>query len=207
VRIGSAARIHLENESVVRVDARGERVAAGSIVAAVPWYVLPDLFAGDTRPVDGVRAAASGTAASPIASVNLWLDRRVLNTAFLGLVGRTMQWVFDKQNIFDTGTSHLTLVCSGADDVMALENDQLIALALAELREAVPEFRGVGVLRASVVRERRATYSLAPGQPRRPATQTNVRGLVLAGDWIETGLPATIEGAAISGRRAAEALS
>ena len=207
VRIGCAARIHIENEAVARVDARGERFAAGAVVAAVPWYALPDLFSGDTRPVDAIRAAAAATASSPIASVNLWLDRRILNTAFLGLVGRTMQWVFDKQNIFDTGTSHLTLVCSGADDVMALENDQLVALALAELREAVPEFRGVTVLRASVVRERRATYSLAPGQPKRPPTQTDIAGLVLAGDWIETGLPATIEGAAISGRRAAEALS
>jgi uncharacterized protein with NAD-binding domain and iron-sulfur cluster len=62
-------------------------------------------------------------------------------------------------------------------------------------------------MRASVVRERRATFSLAPGQPRRPGTKTPVAGLVLAGDWIETGLPATIEGAALSGRHAAEALS
>ena len=109
--------------------------------------------------------------------------------------------------MFETGTSHITLVSSGADDVMALQNDELIALALGELRDAVPEARAAKVVRASVVRERRATYSLAPGQPKRPATVTDVKGLVLAGDWIETGLPATIEGAAISGRRAAEAIS
>ncbi len=109
--------------------------------------------------------------------------------------------------MLETGTSHITLVSSGADDVMALQNDELIALALGELRDAVPEARAAKVVRASVVRERRATYSLAPGQPKRPATVTDVKGLVLAGDWIETGLPATIEGAAISGRRAAEAIS
>ena len=61
--------------------------------------------------------------------------------------------------------------------------------------------------RAVVVREKRATFSVAPGQRPRPATATDVPGLYLAGDWIETGLPATIEGAAISGRRAAEAIS
>ena len=63
------------------------------------------------------------------------------------------------------------------------------------------------LLRATVIREPRATFSLAPGQPRRPETVTPVRGLYLAGDWIETGLPATIESAVRSGHRAADAAS
>jgi squalene-associated FAD-dependent desaturase len=207
VRIGCTARIHLRAEGLSHVEARGERLDAGSVVAAVPWYALVDLFAGETAPIDAIRKAAALTAPSPIASVNLWLDHRILRTPFLGLPGRSMQWVFDKEQMLETGTSHITLVSSGADDVMALQKDELIALALGELRDAVPEARTAKVVRASVVRERRATYSLAPGQPKRPATVTDVKGLVLAGDWIETGLPATIEGAAISGRRAAEAIS
>jgi zeta-carotene desaturase len=207
VRIGCAARIHLSDERVSHVEARGERFEAASVVAAVPWYALVDLFAGDVGPVGAICTAAAATQPSPIASVNLWLSRRVLGTPFLGLPGRSMQWVFDKEQMFETETSHITLVSSGADDVMALQNEDLISLALGELREAVPEAREARVARASVVKERRATYSLAPGQPKRPQTATGVKGLALAGDWIETGLPATIEGAAISGRRAAEALS
>jgi zeta-carotene desaturase len=207
VRIGCAARIHLENGMVSHVEARGERLEAGSVVAAVPWYAFVDLFTGDIGPTAALRAAAAATRPSPIASVNLWLNHRILQTPFLGLAGRTMQWVFDKEQMFETETSHITLVSSGAEDVMALQNEQLIAVALGELRDAVPEARAAKVVRASVVRERRATYSLAPGQPKRPATVTEVKGLVLAGDWIETGLPATIEGAAVSGRRAAEAIS
>jgi squalene-associated FAD-dependent desaturase len=207
VRIGCPARIHLADGTVSHVDARGERLEADSVVAAVAWYALVDLFLGELGPVNAIRAAAAATKPSPIASVNLWLNRRILQTPFLGLAGRTMQWVFDKEQMFETDTSHITLVSSGADDVMALQNDELIALALRELRDALPEARAAKVVRASVVRERRATYSLAPGQPKRPSTVTEVKGLVLAGDWIETGLPATIEGAAISGRRAAEALS
>ena len=206
VRIGSAARIHLKDGRLSHVEARGERIDTGAVVAAVPWYALVDLFAGDVAPLDAVRKAAAATAASPIASVNLWLSRRILRAPFLGLPGRTMQWVFDKQQMLEKDTSHITLVSSGANDAMTLENDDLIALALRELREALPESRSAKVVRASVVRERRATYSLAPGQPARPHTATQVKGLVLAGDWIDTGLPATIEGAAISGRRAAEAL-
>jgi zeta-carotene desaturase len=207
VRVGCPARVHIEKGEVAHVEARGERLHAGAVVAAVPWYSLSDLLSGDTAPLDDVRAAAAATQPSPIASVNLWLDRRILDTPFLGLPGRTLQWVFDKQEMFDAGGSHLTLVSSGADGVMVLQNDELITLALDELRAALPDARAARVMRASVVRERRATFSLAPGQPRRPGTKTPVAGLVLAGDWIETGLPATIEGAALSGRHAAEALS
>jgi zeta-carotene desaturase len=207
VRIGSPARIHISKGYATHAEARGMRFVAGQYVAAVPWHAVPELFEGDTSPVDELRAAAARTQASPIASVNLWLDRNILESPFLGLPGRTMQWVFDKGQMFDAKSSHVTLVSSGADEVIAMENDQLIALALQELRDALPDARAARVVRASVVRERRATYSLAPGQPRRPGTATAVNGLVLAGDWIDTGLPATIEGAALSGRRAADALS
>ena len=57
-----------------------------------------------------------------------------------------------------------------------------------------------------MIREKRATFSLAPGQPSRPGTRTPIKGLVLAGDWIDTGLPGTIESAVVSGHQAADVL-
>jgi zeta-carotene desaturase len=207
VRIGSPARVVLDSGHLSHVELRGEKLQAGSVICAVPWYGLSEVFAGDTGAVDEIRRAAAATLPSPIASVNVWLDRRIMKTPFLGLPGRTMQWVFDKAQMFEASTSHLTLVASGAEQAMSLTNDALIALALRELREALPESRAAKVQRASVVRERRASFSLAPGQPARPATRTNVERVLLAGDWIDTGLPATIEGAALSGRLAAEAIS
>jgi squalene-associated FAD-dependent desaturase len=207
VRIGSPARVVLDNGNLSHVEVRGQKLQPGGVICAVPWYAMAEVFAGDTRAVDAIRQAATATAPSPIASVNVWLDRRIMNTPFLGLPGRTMQWVFDKAQMFEANTSHLTLVASGAEQAMSLTNDALIALALHELREALPESRAARVQRASVVRERRASFSLAPGQPARPGTRTNVERVLLAGDWIDTGLPATIEGAALSGRLAAEAIS
>jgi predicted NAD/FAD-dependent oxidoreductase len=206
VRTGSPAKVVLENGCLAGVDVRGERMRAGSVICAVPWHAFPDLFVGDTSPMETLLRSASAAQPSPIASVNLWLDRQVLQTPFLGLPGRSMQWVFDKQQLFE-GTSHVTMVSSGAGAVMGMSNEELTQAALRELREALPETRAARVLRATAVRERRASFSLAPGQPPRPPCRTNVAGLFLAGDWIETGLPATIEGAAISGRLAAEATS
>ena len=92
---------------------------------------------------------------------------------------------------------------SGAEAVVARSNDELVALALEELRSACPDARDAVVRRAVVVRERKATFSVAPGVPPRPAVRTAIPGLFLAGDWIGNDLPATIEGAVTSGHAAA----
>jgi uncharacterized protein with NAD-binding domain and iron-sulfur cluster len=77
-------------------------------------------------------------------------------------------------------------------------------MALGEIREVLPLARSAQLKKSVAVREKRSTFSLAPGAPPRPETRTAIEGFLLAGDWIETGLPATIESAVISGRLAAE---
>ena len=113
--------------------------------------------------------------------------------------------MFDKHAVFGGTASHLSIVSSGAAAILQRTNAELIDLARAELAGALPRARDAQVIRATVIREPRATFSIAPGQPARPATQTAVRGLFLAGDWIDTGLPATIESAVRSGHLAADA--
>jgi hypothetical protein len=164
------------------------------------------LFDGIPQALASVIDRAGRMAGSPIATVNLWFDKPLVNEPFVGLPGREMQWVFDKRMIWGDGGEHLSLVSSGAESIVGLPNDQLIALAHNELLESLPGARSARLVRGSVVRERQATFSLAPGQPIRPSTATGLRGLFLAGDWIDTGLPATIESAVRSGQWAAEAI-
>jgi hydroxysqualene dehydroxylase len=206
VRTNAAARIVCDGERVAHVSVQEERLTADSVIAAVPWFALADLIVSPPLSLAPVIRAAVGTSPSPIVTVNLWLDRQVLESSFVGLPGRTMQWVFDKRDAFGNDASHLSLVSSGAADVFGRGNDELIALAFSEILEALPDARRARLTRATVVREKRATFSLAPGQPPRPGARTGVQGLTLAGDWIETGLPATIESAVLSGRQAAEAV-
>jgi squalene-associated FAD-dependent desaturase len=198
----------------VRVDAGGVRaVAAGelwttsTVVSAVPWFALEDLFEPCPPELSKIVSRAGAMASSPIVTVNLWFDRPVLDVPFAGLPGRAMQWVFDKSAVFGDGASHLSLVSSGASPLVDQTNEALIAAAHQELLEALPESRRARLLRATVIREPRATFSLAPGQPSRPETSTPVRGLFLAGDWLDTGLPATIESAVRAGHRAADLAS
>jgi 2-polyprenyl-6-methoxyphenol hydroxylase-like FAD-dependent oxidoreductase len=163
------------------------------------------LFQGETTALQPMLDRAAAMIASPILTVNLWLDRTVMADPFVGLPGRTMQWVFDKRVLFGGDAAHLSLVSSGASPLLALSDAELVGTALDELMNALPDARSAKLLRATVIREPRATFSLALGEPARPGTQTPVRGLYLAGDWIDTGLPATIESAVRSGHAAAEA--
>jgi zeta-carotene desaturase len=206
VRVNARATIGCADGRVTHVMVRDERIDTHAVVCAVPWYLLPTVFEPIPGELAPTVANASATDGSPIVTVNLWLDRAVTDTAFVGLPGRTMQWVFDKRIAIGQAASHLSLVSSGASEIVAATNQELTALAAREVREALPRARDAQLVRATVVREKRATFSLAPGQPERPATRTGIDGLVLAGDWIATGLPATIESAVVSGYRAASAL-
>lgn len=173
-----------------------------AIVVAVPWHALPDVLP-DHLPLRALIAAAAATAASPIVSVNVWFDRPVLDDDLLGLPGRHMQWAFDKGRLFGAPASHVSLVSSGAEAIAGRSNQELITLALSEIRDALPAARPAVVTRAVVVREKRATFSLAHGQPPRPSPRFGDEGLFFAGDWFARELPATIEGAVASGHQAA----
>jgi zeta-carotene desaturase len=203
VRVNAPARVTCNGRLTVRV--RDEVLQPRAVICATAWYGLPSVFPDRPAPLEAVLRAAESTDASPIVTVNLWFDRPVTPHSFVGLPGRAMQWVFDKRALLGEASSHLSLVSSGATALVGQTNQELVDLALGELKVALPSVKDAQLRRAVVVREKRATFSVAPGQPQRPQVDTSIPGLFLAGDWIETGLPATIEGAVVSGHRAAAA--
>ena len=204
VRMNAQATV-VAGASPLEVRVRDEVLRPRAVICATAWYSLPAVFEDRPAALRDVIEAAESTQASPIVTVNLWFDRPVTTDAFIGLPGRAMQWVFDKRALLGEASSHLSLVSSGADAIVGRTNPEIIDLALDEIRAALPLVRSAELKRAVVVREKRATFSVAPGQPPRPPAQTGVPGLFLAGDWIDTGLPATIESAVVSGHAAAAA--
>jgi len=207
VRTGAPARILADDDEVAGVEVRGERIAASRVISAIPWFAMRTLFAEPVpRTLASLVAAAGAMESKPIVTVNLWYDRRVMDEPFVGLPGRAMQWVFDKRLAFGGEASHLSLVASGAEALADERATELVSRAAREVQEAFVGAREARLVRGTVIREKHATFSLAAGQPPRPGTRTGVSGLFLAGDWIETGLPGTIESAVISGHMAAEAI-
>jgi squalene-associated FAD-dependent desaturase len=205
VRVNAPARITLDGDRVRGIRVRDDAIDAPVVISTVPWFAFNGLF--DTPPpqLHDTLANAAALDSLPIVTVNLWFDAAVMRDPLIGLPGRTFQWVFDRRAIVGGEASHLSLIASGADALVAQSNETLVGTALREVRDALPAARRAGLRKGLAVREKRSTFSLAPDAPPRPGMHTPIAGLLLAGDWIQTGLPATIESAVISGHNAARA--
>ncbi len=188
----------------------GSRLSAANYIVAVPpqncLKLMPEAVIADPF-FSGIHALKS----SPIICVHVWLDREVTDSAFVGFIGTQTQWMFNKRRIFEQhGERHpgyLSFVISGARKLVDHSNEQLLQLVLGDLRMMIPAARNAKVLKALVLKEKHATMAPDPlSDLSRPATVTPITNLFLAGDWIQTGLPATIESAVVSGRAAANAI-
>jgi len=185
-----------------------ETLPADAVVSAVPWHALPPLLPEELRSREPF-AACARLSGSPIVSIELWLDRLVVGEVMVGLRDSEVQWVFDKGRLYGrTGPpQHLAFIVSAAYRSAPRPSADLVASALEALRRYFPAMAGATLMRSLVMREPQATFTCSPeAEAIRPGVVTPVRGLYLAGDWTATGLPATIEGAVRSGRRAAAAV-
>jgi zeta-carotene desaturase len=183
---------HFDEQRGVTVDGRVH--SADYYVAAVPFERL--------RAV-APQLNAPAFEHSPITGIHLWFDRTITRLPHAVLLDRTIQWLFNK----DSGR-YIQLVVSASRSMLEMSRADVIALALRELAEFIPEAAGATLLKAQVVKEVRATFSAQPGlEELRPDTRTAFPNVFLAGDWTRSGWPATMEGAVRSGYLAAEALT
>jgi zeta-carotene desaturase len=189
-------RFHLRSP-VERIDGSGftvagERRAADHYICALPFERL-----------EAVGLAAPALEHSPITGVHLWFDREVTTLPYATLLGRTMQWMFNK----DRGR-YLQLVVSASRDLTNVARNEIVDIAMGDLRLYFPRVLEANLVKAHVVKEQRATFSAAPGtESLRPTAESGPANVILAGDWTRTGWPATMEGAVRSGYLAAEAVA
>lgn len=179
---------------------------ARAFISAVPWYTASPLFSNAAGRLGWV--VNGHLQSSPIVTINLWFDRLVMDQDFVALLDSRVHWVFNKSRIYGKETAtrqYLSLVISGAGSLVNLTSEELVRAALDELHKYLPRTKEATVVHFLVLKEKRATFSPRPDvEQHRPASETPISNLFLAGDWTNTGYPATIEGAVLSGRRAAE---
>lgn len=115
---------------------------------------------------------------------------------FLGLINAETHWIFVRDNI-------VSLTISAADELADSPNWEIANRLWTEAGAVLG--RTAGRLPAwRIIKERRATFAQTPAQVNaRPGTATSIKNLFLAGDWTDTGVPATIDGSVMSGFRAA----
>lgn len=210
-------RLEIARGRVIGLWSGKRKFSAQAYISAVPWYACHALLQHSGTPFDIPRFDPS-----PILTINLWLDREVMEEQFAAVLDCNVQWVFNKTRIFGlldereedsrtarvrrtTARQYLSCVISGAKEYLTWSKERIVQMALQELRLLFPVARSARVVHSLVIREKRATFSPQPSvEPLRPAARTDLDNLFLAGDWTDTGYPATIEGAVLSGRRATE---
>ena len=120
-----------------------------------------------------------------------------------------MQWVFNKSKLWgeEGPAQYLDVSLSGAHDFIDLPSAEIIQLITKEMFALFPETRGAELTRSLVVKQRDATFDALPGiRALRPTQATPLPNLFLAGDWTQTGWPATMESAVRSGQMVAAAV-
>ena len=163
--------------------------AGDAVILAVPPYIAASLVRGLDVPTE-FRA---------IVNAHFRIEPPAALPAILGVLNATVQWIF-------AFPGRVSITVSAGDRLIDTPREQLAKTVWDEvarvtgLPAALPPWQ--------IVRERRATFAATPAQDaRRPHPTTQWRNLVLAGDWTDTGLPATIEGAIRSGNRAADIIA
>lgn len=204
----------VDNTRITRMTLQdGTTVRADAYLSALPFDILlkmlPDTEVARWDYFNNLQRLD----VSPITAVHVWFDRPVMDLDYVAVLGRTIQWIFN-QTIRDpdafsstaSGT-YLGLVVSASNEWMKQPQQVIIQQALEDLKSIFPAVQEAKLLKAIVVKEGRATFAPEPGcDPLRPGPVSPISNLFVAGDWTQTGWPATMESAVRSGYQSAEAM-
>jgi squalene-associated FAD-dependent desaturase len=184
----------------------GRELHADWYVSAVPFDRLIDLLPSAVVERHDEFRQIRNLDVSPITSVHLWFDRPIMDLPHAVLVDCLGHWVFNRGKVA-TGEYYVQVVISASRSLKDLGREEIQRRIVEELGRLFPKKASATVLRGRVVTEHRATFSTVPGVDQwRPKQVTPVPNLILAGDWTQSGWPATMEGAVRSGYLAAEAI-
>ncbi|MGH7899361.1 MAG: hydroxysqualene dehydroxylase, partial [Candidatus Binatia bacterium] len=205
IETGPAVReIGVENGRVTRLSFHGRPdVHPDVVVAAVPPPALGAMLPAETRTRHFERLAKLESA--PIVSVHFWFESGFAAPRMAGFLDGPIHWLFTPPMQPESGR-YVTLVTSGAHELVDRPPAEITAIARRELGRYLPDTGDLALADSQVVKEANATYAASPAEQRhRPGAATPIANLFLAGDWTDTGLPATLESAVVSGEKAAEA--
>ncbi len=194
------------------IHTRGEDLISDYVILALPFEatakLLPNLSATDAAAE--LIAKIERHEHWPLCSVHLWFDREITDLEHAVLLDREIHWLYNKGRLQPwrkVKGSYVELVVSASKSFASLSREEAIAQGVRELAEFFPIVNEAKLEKAVLVKEVRATFGVPPGiDAARPGVISPWPQLFLAGDWIATGWPSTMESAARSGHLAAEAL-
>lgn len=192
------------------ISTRSGELFSDYLVLALPFEATQKLLE-HLPPAEGAELLARQIGQHehwPICSVHLWFDRQITNLEHAVLLDREIHWMFNQSRLqTGRGGHYIELVVSASRSFAGLTREQAIALAMKELSEFFPRVNEAKLEKFAFVKEVHATFGVPPGiDSARPSAISPWQNLFLAGDWVQTGWPSTMESAARSGHLAAEAV-
>ncbi|MBL8745069.1 MAG: FAD-dependent oxidoreductase, partial [Phycisphaerae bacterium] len=206
IRLGTGIQT-IERDRVITTA--GEELRADAVICAVPPERAVRLVAPDLQAMDPRFLAMARITHSPILGVHMTFDRPVLPVHSAVLVNRPTQWLFRKSPPGEPPEmlgSHIHAVISAADEWMPLDEGEISRRVLADVNACLPAARRANLRSSRPVKEKLATFAPTPEVEALRPTTFGPSGVVLAGDYVQTGWPGTMEGATRSGYLAAGAL-
>ncbi|MBI5193177.1 MAG: FAD-dependent oxidoreductase [Nitrospirae bacterium] len=220
----AASEILFDGHSVTGIRTRNNRIIKGDYyISAVPYYSLHRLLPPSIiNKHHSYFSCLKELKSSPIISFHLLFDKPIIDKPFAAFINSPVQWIFNNNMISTyippplTGGGQgegehrqsnnlISLVISGAQEFVNMDSAALLTMAVTELRKFLPEANSAKLIYSRIIKEKSATFIPAPDiQKYRPSQESPIKNLFIAGDWTDTGLPATIEGAVLSGYRCAE---
>ena len=209
----SAKAIAYDGRRVTGVVTEESVVESSAVIAAVPFDRLEKLASDVMRRTDRRLHCLDLFECSPILGVHLYFDQPIMALPHLVVIDppHGVQWLFNK-GVANDSHHHIHAVISSADEWMMLDEDEIARRVVEDVHFALPKSVGLQPLEVRTIKEKRATFAPKPGVDSiRPSAAPHFAGgggienLFLAGDWTDTGWPATMEGAVRSGYAAAAA--
>lgn len=201
-----------EAEQEWTVSTRTGEFRSRYVVLALPFEGLQKLLPGMPE-VTGVEGLADQLAHHrhwPICSAHLWFDRQITELDHAVLLDRDIHWMYHKsrwQEGRDGEGSYVELVISVSREFAALSREEALERAVSQLAEYFPVVKEAKLVKSALTKDVRATFGVPPGIDQyRPGAVSPWPKCYLAGDWVATGWPSTMESACRSGVLAAEAL-
>ncbi len=199
---------HFSDQSLTSLTtSKGRTIQPDAVVCALPWKATAALLPENEALTHQLRKIES----APIVAIHLLTDREIHREPFVGLLDSPVHWIFDRSHQL-TPENHpgqflYSIVTSAAYEMKSMKNQEILDLVWEEVRKHYPVMKEATILHSVVYKSADATFAARPEtEAWRPPARTRWDQFILAGDWTSTGLPATLEGAVLSGRNAAALL-
>ena len=191
-----AEALHISENRLEAITVAGEQRPCGEMIIATAPRSAARLLEGHEG-LGPLQQQISELDSQPITTLYLqYPQEHRLDEPMVGMSGTVTQWLFDRRHCDQPGLIAVVISAEGEHD--GWDNDTLTTHVLNELKQQFPHWPQP--LESRVIREKHATFECSVGiEARRPANTTPVKGLWLAGDYTNTGYPATLEGAVRSG--------